>query len=176
MKLNDPFIIYTISLLKIIIDPEVIQKRRDMSEEDIRKKGCFLHVVRYETSFIRNGLAKSLEYIQEYDVDQESRKWNRVKEHAHVIIKEIEDRKTFIDRHLTIIKDLTKNHHPELQPYAFIDKNINYSEDLLTRASRKKDSKSDNEGVVKLMSDIKNQIRRLDALLQSLEEQEEEKS
>ena len=42
-----------------------------MSEEDIRKKGCFLHVVRYDTSFIRNESAKSLEYIQEYDVDQE---------------------------------------------------------------------------------------------------------
>jgi hypothetical protein len=174
--LNDPFIIDTIGPLKIIIDPEVIQKRRDMSEEEIRKKGCFLHVVRYDTSFIRNGLAKSLEYIQEYDVDQESREWNRVKEHAYVIIKEIEDRRNFIDRHLTVIKDLTKNHHPELQPYAFIDKNINYSGDLLARASRKKDSRSDNEGVVKLMSDIKNQIRRLDAVLQSLKEQEEEKN
>ena len=64
-----------------------------MSEEDIRKKGCFLHVVRYETSFIRNELAKSLEYIQEYDVDPESRKWNRVKEHADGIIKEIENRR-----------------------------------------------------------------------------------
>jgi hypothetical protein len=73
-------------------------------------------------------------------------------------------------------KDLTKNHHPELQPYAFIDKNINYSGDLLARASRKKDSKSDYEDVVKLMSDIKNQIRRLDAVLQSLKEQEEEKN
>jgi hypothetical protein len=147
-----------------------------MSEEDIRKKGCFLHVVRYDTSFIRNELAKSLEYIQEYDVDQESSKWNRVKEHADGIIKEIENRKSFIDRHLTIIKDLTKDHHPELQSCAFIDKNINYSGDLLARASRKKDSKSDNEDVVKLMSDIKNQIRRLDAAIQSLKEQEEEKS
>ena len=147
-----------------------------MSEEDIRKKGCFLHVVRYDTSFIRNELAKSLEYIQEYDVDQESRDWNRVKEHAQVMIEQIEDRKKFIDRHLTIIKDLTKNHHPELQPYVFVDKNINYSGDLLARASRKKDSNSDNEEVVKLMSDIKNQIWRLDAVLQSLKEQEEEKS
>jgi hypothetical protein len=177
--MNDPFIIiiiYTIGPVKIIIYPEVIPKRRDMSEEDIRKKGCFLHVVRYDTSFIRNELAKSLEYIQEYDVDQESREWNRVKEHAQVMIEQIEDRKKFIDRHLTIIKDLTKNHHPELQPYAFVDKNIIYSRDLLARASRKKESNSDNEEVVKLMSDIKNQIWRLDAVLQSLKEQEEEKS
>jgi hypothetical protein len=85
-----------------------------MSEEDIRKNSCFLHVVRYETSFIRNELAKSLEYIQEYDVDPESRKWNSVKEHADAIIKEIENRRSFIDRYLAIIKDLTKNHQPEL--------------------------------------------------------------
>jgi hypothetical protein len=148
-----------------------------MSEEDIRKKGCFLHVVRYDTSFIRSELAKSLEYIQEYDVDPASREWNRVKEHANVIIKEIENRKNFIDRHLTIVKDLTKNHQRELQPHVFIERNINYSVELLAQASRKKDSKSDNEGIVKLMSDLKNQVRRLDAVLQSLKEQEgEEKS
>lgn len=146
-----------------------------MSEEDIRKKGCFLHVVRYETSFIRNELVKSLEYIQEYDVDLESRKWNRIKEHADGIIKEIENRRRFIDRHLAIIKDLTKNHQPELQPHVFIERNINYSADLLAQASGKKDSRSDGEGIVKLMSDIKNQVRRLDAVLQSLKEQEEEK-
>jgi hypothetical protein len=149
-----------------------------MSEEDIRKKGCFLHIVRYETSFIRNELAKSLEYIQEYDVDPESRKWNHIKEHANGIIKEIENRRSFIDRHLAIIKDLTKDHQPELQPHAFIERNINYSGDLLAQASRKKDSRSDGEGTVKLMSDIKKQVRRLDAVLQSLKEQEqgEEKS
>ena len=149
-----------------------------MSEEDIRKKGCFLHIVRYETSFIRNELAKSLEYIQEYDVDPESRKWNHIKEHADDIIKEIENRRSFIDRHLAIIKDLTKDHQPELQPHAFIERNINYSGDLLAQASRKKDSRSDGEGTVKLMSDIKKQVRRLDAVLQSLKEQEqgEEKS
>jgi hypothetical protein len=147
-----------------------------MSEEDIRKKGCFLHVVRYETSFIRNELAKSLEYIQEYDVDPESKKWNRIKEHADGIIKEIENRKSFIDRYLAIIKDLTKNHQLELQPHAFIDRNINYSADLLAQASRKKDSKSDNEGIVKSMSDIKKQVRRLDAVLQSLKDHEQEES
>jgi hypothetical protein len=149
-----------------------------MSEEDIRKKGCFLHIVRYETSFIRNELAKSLEYIQEYDVDPESRKWNHIKEHADGIIKEIENRRSFIDRHLAIIKDLTKDHQPELQPHAFIERNINYSGDLLAQASSKKDSRSDGEGTVKLMSDIKKQVRRLDAVLQSLKEQEqgEEKS
>jgi|RhiMethySRZTD1v2_1073278.scaffolds.fasta_scaffold203903_1 hypothetical protein len=147
-----------------------------MSEEDIRKKGCFLHVVRYETSFIRNELAKSLEYIQEYDVDPESPKWNRVKGHAGSIVKEIENRRSFIDRHLAIIKDLTKNHQPELQPHAFIERNINYSADLLAQASREKDSRTDGEDIVKLMSDIRNQIRRLDAVLQSLKEQEEEKS
>jgi hypothetical protein len=146
-----------------------------MSEEDIRKKGCFLHVVRYETSFIRNELAKSLEYIQEYDVDPESIKWNHIKEHADGIVKEIANRRSFIDRHLVIIKDLTKNHQPELQPHAFIERNINYSADLLGQASRKKDSRSDSESFVKLMSDIKKQIRRLDAVLQSLKEQEEEK-
>ncbi|MFL6410519.1 MAG: hypothetical protein ACJ71K_04680 [Nitrososphaeraceae archaeon] len=147
-----------------------------MSEEDIRKKGCFLHVVRYETSFIRNELAKSLEYIQEYDVDPESPKWSRVKGHAGTIVKEIENRRSFIDRHLAIIKDLTKNHQPELQPHAFIERNINYSADLLAQASREKDSRTDGDGIVKLMSDIRNQIRRLDAVLQSLKEQEEEKS
>jgi hypothetical protein len=148
-----------------------------MSEEDIRKKGCFLHVVRYETSFIRNELAKSLEYIQEYDVDPEIRKWNSVKEHADAIIKEIENRRIFINRYLGIIKDLTKNHQPELQPHAFIERNINYSADLLAQASRKKDSKSYNEGVMKpMMSDIKKQVRRLDAVLQSLKEQEQEES
>ena len=143
-----------------------------MSEEDIRKKGCFLHVVRYETSFIRNELAKSLEYIQEYDVDPESAKWDRVNEHADGIIKEIEYRRSFIDRHLAIIKDLTKEHQPELQPNAFIERNINYSADLLAQASRKKGSRPDGEGVVKLMSDIKKQVRRLDTVLQSLKEEE----
>ena len=150
------------------------REERHMSEEDIRKKGCFLHVVRYDTSFIRNELAQSLEYLQEYDVDPETRKWKRVKEHAKVIIRELENRKNLIDRNLTIVMDLTKKHHPELQPRTFIERNINYSKDLLAQASRKKDSKSDNEGVVKLMSDIKKQIRRLDAVLNSLEEQEDE--
>jgi hypothetical protein len=150
------------------------REERHMSEEDIRKKGCFLHVVRYDTSFIRNELAQSLEYLQEYDVDPETRKWKRVKEHAKVIIRELENRKNLIDRNLTIVMDLTKKHHPELQPRTFIERNINYSKDLLAQASRKKDSKSDNEGVVKLMSDIKRQIRRLDAVLHSLEEQESE--
>ncbi len=145
-----------------------------MSEEDIRKKSCFLHVVRYETSFIRNELAKSLEYIQEYDVDPESRKWNGIKEYADGIIKEIESRRSFINRYLAIIKDLTKNHQPELQPHNFVERNINYSADLLTQASAKKDPNSDGEGIVKLMSDMKNQVRRLDAVLQSLKEQEEE--
>jgi uncharacterized protein YoxC len=146
-----------------------------MSEEDIRKKGCFLHVVRYETSFIRNELAKCLEYIQEYDVDPESGKWDRITQHANGITKEIENRRSFIDRYLAIIKDLTKNHQPELQPPAFIERNINYSVNLLTQASRKKDSGSDGEAIAKLMSDIQNQVRRLDAVLQSLKEQEEEK-
>jgi hypothetical protein len=145
-----------------------------MIEEDIRKKSCFLHVVRYETSFIRNELAKCLEYIQEYDVDPESGKWDRIKEHANEIIKEIENRRSFIDRYLAVIKDLTKNHQSELQPPAFIERNINYSADLLTQASRKKDLGSDGEGIAKLMSDIQNQVRRLDAALQSLKEQEEE--
>ncbi|MDQ4101807.1 MAG: hypothetical protein M3115_06435 [Thermoproteota archaeon] len=145
-----------------------------MVEEDIRKKGCFLHVVRYETSFIRNELAKCLEYIQEYDVDPESGKWDRIKKHADDIIKEIENRRIFIDRYLAIIKDLTKNHQPELQPHAFIERNINYSADLLTQASRKKDSAAGDEVIAKLMSDIQNQLRRLDAALQSLKEQEEE--
>jgi hypothetical protein len=146
-----------------------------MSEEDIRKKGCFLHVVRYETSFIRNELAKSLEYIQEYDVDPEIRKWDSVNEHADGIIKEIENRRIFIDRQLAIIKDLTKDHQPELQSHIFIERNINYSVDLLAQASKIKDSRSENEGIVKLMSDIKKQVRRLDAVLQSLKDQEEEK-
>ncbi len=147
-----------------------------MIEEDVRKKGCFLHVVRYETSFIRNELAKCLEYIQEYDVDPERGKWNRIKEHANGIIKEIENRRSYIERHLAIIADLTKNHQPELQPYAFIERNINYSADLLAQASRKKDLGSDGEGIAKLMSDIQNQVRRLDAALQSLKEQEEEEA
>jgi hypothetical protein len=155
---------------------DLYERGENMSEEDIRKKGCFLHVVRYETSFIRNELAKSLEYIQEYDVDPESRKWNSVKEHADAIIKEIENRRNFIIRYLAIIKDLTKNHQPELQPHAFIERNINYSTELLAQASRKKDSESDNEGVMKSMSDIKKQVRRLDAVLQSLKEQEQEES
>jgi hypothetical protein len=158
-----------------IKDDEVIQKRGKIHiilSEDIRKKGCFLHVVRYDTFFIRNELAQSLEYIQEYDIDPEARKWKRVKEHAKVIIKELENRKNLVDKNLTTIKDLTKNHHPELQPRVFIERNIDYSKDLLSLASRKKDSKYDNEGVAKLMSDIKKQIRRLDAVLHSLEEQE----
>jgi hypothetical protein len=48
--------------------------------------------------------------------------------------------------------------------------------DLLAQASRKKDSKSENEDIVKSMSDIKKQVRRLDAVLQSLKEQEQEES
>jgi hypothetical protein len=156
-----------------IIDTDFI-RREDMSEEDIRKKGCFLHIVRYETSFVRKELAKSLEYIQEYDVEPENGKWNRVKEHADGVIKEIENRRRFIDRHLAIIKDLTKDHQPELQPYIFIERNINYSEDLLAQASRKKISRSDSEDIVKLMSDIQKQVRRLDAALQSLKDQEQE--
>ncbi|MDQ3836795.1 MAG: hypothetical protein M3270_07670, partial [Thermoproteota archaeon] len=63
-----------------------------------------------------------------------------------------------------------------LQPHAFIERNINYSADLLTQVSREKDSRTNREGIIKLMSEIRNQIRRLDAVLQSLKEQEEEKS
>jgi len=174
MNLNNSFVLYTIGPMKIKDTEFIRNKRKDMSEEEIRKKGCFLHVVRYETSFIRNELGKSLDYIQEYDIDPESRSWNRVKEHADDIIKEIENRRIFVERYLAIIKDLTKNHQPELQPHVFIERNINHSRDLLAQASRKKDLMSDSEGVVKLMSEIKKQVRRLDAVLQSLKEQEQE--
>ncbi len=45
---------------------------------------------------------------------------------------------------------------------------------MLAQAFRKKGSRPDGEGIVKLMSDIKKQVRRLDAVLQSLKEQEQE--
>ena len=151
-----------------------------MSEEekDIRKRGCFLHVVRYDTFFIKQALERTVENIQKYNESQAGFRWRYVRYHADAALKEIADtRRNFIHRNLMIIQDLTNNKapfHPELLPTSFIPINIDYSCDLLAGVTKIEDPRFANEIIVNLMSEIQDQIDRLNGLLDSLEKLEPE--
>lgn len=147
-------------------------------EKDIRKRGCFLHVVRYDTFFVREALVRTVENIQKYNESQAGFRWRFVKYHADVALKEIANtRRDLIYRNLTVIQDLTNSkppYHPELLPTSFIPIYIDYSCDLLAGVTKIEDPRFENDMIVKLVSEIQDQIDRLNSVLDSLEKLEPE--
>jgi hypothetical protein len=137
-----------------------------MSENDIRKKNCFLYVIRYDTSIIKDKLVRLKDLIDKYNRDPKPEKWERVKEYSQSEMKRLEEIRKYIPRHLEIIRYLVKN--PRLDPGKFDYVYIKYSVDLFYDAYYM-DPEYDQPGLADLISDIEDQIVQLDAALQFLD-------
>lgn len=81
-------------------------------------------------------------------------------------IERLMEIRKYIHRHLNIIRYLVKN--PRLDPDRFVNFYINYSGDLLSEASHI-DAEYNQQGLVNLMSNVEEQIGRLDGALQFLD-------
>jgi len=136
-----------------------------MREEDSKKKNCFLYVVSYDTSTIKDGLVKLKDLIDKYNGDPTPDKWERVKEYSKSEIKRLEDTRKYIFRHLDIIRSLVKNHR--LDPGKFDYVYIKYSVDLSYDAYYM-DPQYDQPGLEDLTSDIEDQIAQVQAALDFL--------
>ncbi len=136
-----------------------------MREEDSKKKNCFLYVVSYDTSTIKDGLVKLKDLIDKYNGDPKPDKWERVKEYSKSEIKKLEETRKYIFRHLDIIRSLVKNHR--LDPGKFDYVYIKYSVDLLYDAYYM-DPQYDQPGLEDLTSDIEDQIAQVQAALHFL--------
>ena len=137
-----------------------------MKEEDIKKKNCFLYVVSYDTSSIKDELVKLKDLIDKYNGDPKPETWERVKEQSKSEIKRLEDIRKYIFRHLDIIKSLVKNHR--LDPGKFDYVYIKYSVDLFYDTCYM-DPQYDQPGLEDLTSDIEDQIAQVHAALQFLD-------
>jgi hypothetical protein len=137
-----------------------------MSEDDITKKNCFLYVIHYDTSSIKDELARLKDLIDKYNGDPKPEKWERVKEYSRSEMKRLEEIRKYIHRHLEIIGYLVKNHR--LDPGKFDYVYIKYSVDLFYDAYYM-DPEYDQPGLADLVSDIEDQIGQLDAALQFLD-------
>ena len=137
-----------------------------MREEDAKKKNCFLYVVSYDTSTIKDELVKLKDLIDKYNGDPKPEKWNGVKEYSNSESKRLEEIRKYIFRHLDIIKSLVKNHR--LDPGKFDYVYIKYSVDLFYDAHYM-DPQYDQPGLEDLTSDIEDQIAQIQAALQFLE-------
>jgi hypothetical protein len=137
-----------------------------MSEDDIRKKNCFLYVIRHDTSIIKDKLVRLENLIDKYNGDPKPEKWEHVKEYSKSEVKRLEEIRKYIYRHLDIIRYLVKNHR--LDPGKFDYVYIKYSVDLLYDAYYM-DPQYDQPGLADLISDIEDQIEQLDAALQFLD-------
>jgi hypothetical protein len=137
-----------------------------MSEDDIRKKNCFLYVIRHDTSIIKDKLVRLENLIDKYNGDPKPEKWEHVKEYSKSEVKRLEEIRKYIYRHLDIIRYLVKNHR--LDPGKFDYVYITYSVDLLYDAYYM-DPQYDQPGLADLISDIEDQIEQLDAALQFLD-------
>ncbi|MDQ4100670.1 MAG: hypothetical protein M3115_00570, partial [Thermoproteota archaeon] len=91
-----------------------------MREEDAEKKNCFLYVVKYDTSTIKDELAKLKDLIDKYNGDPKPEKWERVKEYSKSEIKKLEEIREYIFRHLDIIRSLVKNHRLEPGKFDYV--------------------------------------------------------
>ncbi|HEX2170773.1 MAG TPA: hypothetical protein VHF65_10790 [Nitrososphaera sp.] len=136
-----------------------------MREEDA-KKNCFLYVVSYDTSTIKEELVKLKDLIDKYNGDPKPEKWDRVKEYSNSESKRLEEIRKYIFRHLDIIRSLVKNHR--LDPGKFDYVYIKYSVDLFYDAYYM-DPQYDQPGLEDLTSDIGDQIAQIQAALQFLE-------
>jgi hypothetical protein len=137
-----------------------------MSEDDIRKKDSFLYVIRYDTSNIKDKLVRLKDLIDKYNGDPKPERWERVKEYSKSEMKQLEEIRKYIHRHLDIIRYLVKNHR--LDPGKFDYVYIKYSVDLFYDAYYM-DPEYDQPGLADLIGDIEDQIGQLDAALQFLD-------
>jgi hypothetical protein len=137
-----------------------------MSDHDIRKKNCFLYVIRYDSSIIKDKLVRLKDLIDKYNEDPKPEKWEHVKEYSKSEMKRLEEIRKYIHRHLDIIRYLVKNHR--LDPGKFDYVYIKYSVDLFYDAYYM-DPQYDQPGLADLISDIEDQIGRVDAALQFLD-------
>jgi hypothetical protein len=137
-----------------------------MREEDAEKKNCFLYVVRYDTSTIKDQLVKLKDLIDKYRGDPKPEKWEVVKEYSKSEIKKLEEIREYIFRHLDIIRSLVKNHR--LEPGKFDYVYIKYSVDLFYDTYYM-DPQYDQPGLEDLTSDIEDQIAQVQAALQFLD-------
>jgi hypothetical protein len=137
-----------------------------MREEDITKKNCFLYVIHYDTSSIKDELSRLKDLIDKYNGDPKPEKWESVKEYSKSELKRLEEIRKYIQRHLGIILYLVKNHR--LDPGKFDYVYIKFSVDLFYEAYYV-DPEYDQPGLADLMSDIEDQIVQLDAALQFLD-------
>jgi hypothetical protein len=137
-----------------------------MSAEDITKKNCFLYVIRYDTSKVKDRLVRLKDLIDKYNDYPKPEKWDSVKEYSQSEMKQLEEIRKYIHRHLDIIRYLVKN--PRLDPGKFDYVYIKYSVDLFYDAYYM-DPEYDQPGLVDLMSDIEDQIAQVDAALQFLD-------
>jgi hypothetical protein len=138
----------------------------NMREEDAKKKNCFLYVVSYDTSTIKDGLVKLKDLIDKYNGDPKPEKWDRVKEYSNSESKRLEEIRKYIFRHLDIVRSLVKNHR--LDPGKFDYVYIKYSVDLFYDAHYM-DPQYDQPGLEDLTSDIEDQIAQIQAALQFVE-------
>jgi hypothetical protein len=99
-----------------------------MSAEDITKKNCFLYVIRYDTSKVKDRLVRLKDLIDKYNDYPKPEKWDSVKEYSQSEMKQLEEIRKYIHRHLDIIRYLVKN--PRLDPGKFDYVYIKYSVDL----------------------------------------------
>ena len=137
-----------------------------MSEDDIREKNSFLYVIRHDTSIIKDKLVRLKNLIDKYNEDPKPEKWEHVKEYSQFEMKQLEEIRKYILRHLGIIRYLVKNYR--LDPGKFDYVYIKYSVDLFYDAYYT-DPQYDQPGLVDLMSDIEDQIGQVDAALQFLD-------
>jgi len=137
-----------------------------MSEDDIRKKNCFLYVIRHDTSIIKDKLMRLKDLIDKYNGDPKPEKWERVKEYSKSEMKRLEEIRKYIHRHLEIIRYLVKNHRQDPGKFDYVY--IKYSVDLFYDAYYM-DPEYDQLGLADLISDIEDQIGQLDAALQFLD-------
>ena len=137
-----------------------------MREEDAKKKNCFLYVVSYDTSTVKDELVKLKDRIEKYNGDPKPENWERVKEYSKSEIKSLEEIRKYIFRHLDIIKSLVKNYR--LDPGKFDYVYIKYSVDLFYDAYYM-DPQYDQPGLEDLTSDIEDQIAQIRAALQFLD-------
>lgn len=120
----------------------------------------------YDTANIKDKLLRLKDLIDKYNGDPKPEKWERVKEYSKSEMKQLEEIRKYIHRHLEIIRYLVKNHR--LDPDKFDYVYIKYSIDLFYDAYYM-DPEYDQPGLADLISDIEDQIEQLDAALQFLD-------
>ncbi|MDQ3903446.1 MAG: hypothetical protein M3247_07380, partial [Thermoproteota archaeon] len=134
--------------------------------DDIIKKNSFLYVIRYDTSSIKDKLARLKDLIDKYSEDPKPEKWENVKGYSRSEMKWLEETRKYIIRHLDIIGYLVKNHRLDSGKFDYVY--IKYTVDLFYDAYYM-DPQYDQPGLADLIIDIEDQVGQLDAALQFLD-------